>query len=57
MSGEAVLQQFRGKATTASAIYAFGGTLYDLLTGLDPEALTQSEVDKIKTEITPALAK
>ncbi|MBI4533525.1 MAG: serine/threonine protein kinase [Candidatus Melainabacteria bacterium] len=35
-------EQFRGKATTQSDIYAFGGTLYFLLTGHDPEALCQS---------------
>jgi serine/threonine protein kinase, bacterial len=50
-------EQFRGKATTASDLYAFGGTLYYLLTGLDPEALSQSEVDKIKPETDPALVK
>ena len=48
-------EQFRGKATTQSDIYAFGGTLYYLLTGQDPEALTQSEPDKIKEEISPGL--
>jgi serine/threonine protein kinase len=50
------LEQFRGKATTQSDIYAFGGTLYYLLTGSDPEALTQSEPDKIKENITTGLA-
>jgi tRNA A-37 threonylcarbamoyl transferase component Bud32 len=49
-------EQFRGKATTQSDIYAFGGTLYYLLTGSDPEALAQSEPDKIKENISPALA-
>lgn len=32
-------EQFRGKATPQSDIYAFGGTLYFLLTSEDPEAL------------------
>lgn len=36
-------EQFRGKACLQSDIYAFGGTLYYLLTGEDPEALSQSE--------------
>jgi tRNA A-37 threonylcarbamoyl transferase component Bud32 len=49
-------EQFRGKATTQSDIYAFGGTLYYLLTGSDPEALAQSEPDKVKENISSDLA-
>jgi serine/threonine protein kinase len=35
-------EQFRGKATTQSDLYAFGATLFYLLTGKDPEPISQS---------------
>ncbi len=39
-------EQLRGKASTKSDIYAFGGTLHFLLTGADPEALSASRPKK-----------
>lgn len=35
-------EQFRGKATTQSDLYAMGATLHFLLTGTDPEPISQS---------------
>lgn len=37
-------EQFRGRATTQSDIYAMGATLYYLLTGQDPEPLSQARL-------------
>ncbi len=48
-------EQFRGKATTQSDIYAFGGTLYFLLVGEDPLPLSQSRPKLIRPEIDPYL--
>ena len=35
-------EQFRGKANTQSDLYAFGATLFYILTGKDPEPISQS---------------
>jgi serine/threonine protein kinase len=37
-------EQFRGKATAQSDLFAFGATLYFLLCGCDPEAISQSSL-------------
>jgi tRNA A-37 threonylcarbamoyl transferase component Bud32 len=48
-------EQLRGKASTASDIYALGGTIYYLLVGKDPEALSESRPSEQKPEVSKEL--
>jgi tRNA A-37 threonylcarbamoyl transferase component Bud32 len=48
-------EQFRGRPTQASDLYALGGTLYFLLTGSDPEPLSVSRPRDINPRISAIL--
>lgn len=48
-------EQFRGEATIQSDIYAFGCTLFYLITGSEPEALSQSCPIELNKKVSPEL--
>jgi len=48
-------EQFRGKATIASDIYALGATMFFLLTGSDPEPITQSHPQQLRSQVSSEL--
>lgn len=49
-------EQFKGEIDVGSDLYALGGTLYFLLTGEEPEALSECDVSRLKPDIEPQLA-
>ena len=49
-------EQLRGKATPSSDLYAFGGTLYFLTTGSDPEALMASNPNLDEKKVSDEMA-
>lgn len=48
-------EQFRGKPCAQSDIYAFGGTLFFLLTGEEPEPLTVSHPRQVNKKVSSAV--
>jgi serine/threonine-protein kinase len=49
-------EQFRGQTTTQSDIYSLGASLFFILTGEEPEPISQQEVQRLKPEVSDRLA-
>ncbi|MDZ4833199.1 MAG: serine/threonine-protein kinase [Candidatus Melainabacteria bacterium] len=48
-------EQFRGRAVVQSDLYGLGGSMYFMLTGSDPEALSTSNPRAINPDISPGV--
>jgi len=48
-------EQFRGKAVVESDVYAFGCTLYYMITGTEPEALSTSNPKDLREDVSPEI--
>ncbi len=48
-------EQFRGKATPASDIYSLGGTIFFLLTGIDPDALAVAKPARQRSDVSTTM--
>ncbi|HEY9773632.1 MAG TPA: serine/threonine-protein kinase [Planktothrix sp.] len=48
-------EQFRGKPTPQSDIYALGGTMFYLLTGREPEPITESHPREVNEKVSATL--
>lgn len=48
------IEQFQGKATTGSDLYALGATMYFLVTGQDPEPISVSHPGQVKGTVSAA---
>lgn len=49
-------EQFRGKPTYQSDVYAMGATIFFLLTGKDPEPISESDPSRLRPELSKSLA-
>jgi predicted Ser/Thr protein kinase len=48
-------EQFRGKATIQSDLYAMGATMFFLLTGKEPEPITVAHPRQLRPEVSPEM--
>jgi Protein kinase domain len=49
-------EQFKGDLSDSSDIYALGGTLYYLLTGFDPEPMTESRPRDVRSSVSEQIS-